>query len=250
MTTSHAAKWTAFYLSLAVPGAGQLWAGSAWCGPWWLAVALTVWAWSVAAADGDAGWIARTACLGILSVLSAELARRLVEVKGPERLAPAVITKVRLAPRCRRRVISSIEAVVPASVDAVWARVADVPRFLTIDPFHERVTLMRPETAAGVDLVLAHNAFGHRFYRWGRILQWRPGQGYAFSDLSLRGPQYGFPHVFFLELEPMALDGQEATRLTITVRGRWSSRWIPVTLGRWWVYAVMCDHARLLRKAL
>ncbi len=185
-----------------------------------------------------------------LGVVSAEHARRLAEVDGPGRLSKAITTRVTLAPRTRRRIVSRIEALVPASADQVWTRIADLPRFLTIDTFHEQVTLMRPAPAAGVDVVLSHNAFGRRFDRFGRILQWRPGRGYAFSDLSPRGPRYSFPHAFFIELEPV--DGAERplTRLTITVRGRWSSHWIPVTLGWWWVHAVACDHARLLRKAL
>ena len=111
---------------------------------------------------------------------------------------------------------------------------------------------MRDRPAPGVDLLLSHNAFGRRFLRFGRIVAWHDGNGYSFSDLSGRGPSSGFPHVFTVKLSP-AGDGPEAAplaRLTIHVRGRWTSRLAPAWLGRNWVWLVCCEHARLLRKAL
>jgi hypothetical protein len=38
--------------------------------------------------------------------------------------------------------------------------------------------------------------------------------------------------------------------LTIRVRGRWTSRFAPVWLGRWWIWLVCREHARLLAKGL
>jgi hypothetical protein len=134
-------------------------------------------------------------------------------------------------------------------VATAWRRVSDLPAFLTIDPFHERVVLMRDAPAAGVDLVLWHNAFGRRFARFGRILSWREGCGYTFSDLSPRGPRHGFPHVFAVAVDP--LPGRaEQSRLTIAVRGKWTSPLVPAAIGRWWIWLVCREHARLLRKGL
>jgi len=48
------------------------------------------------------------------------------------------------------------------SVEELWTRVSDLTSFLTLDPFHDRVTLMRGKPAAGVDVVLSHRAFGLR----------------------------------------------------------------------------------------
>ena len=132
----------------------------------------------------------------------------------------------------------------------VWALLSDLPRFLTIDPFHDRVTLMRDQPAVGVDLVLSHNAFGRRFLRFGKIIAWREGSGYTFSDLSPRGPKVGFPHVFMIKLQSLASPDYQMplTRLTIIVSGRWTARWVPVIVGRLWVWLVFCEHARMLRQ--
>ena len=135
---------------------------------------------------------------------------------------------------------------VAQSREQLWAQIRDLPRFLTIDPFHDQVTLMRDQPVVGVDLVLSHNAFGRRFLRFGKIIGWREGVGYTFSDLSARGPRVGFPHVFMVSIEPQ----DDVSRLTIRVRGRWTSRLIPVWLGRQWIRLVCREHARLLRKGL
>ena len=98
-----------------------------------------------------------------------------------------------------------IALTVTQSPERLWKQVRDLPRFLTIDPFHDQVTLMRDEPAEGVDLVLSHNAFGRRFLRFGRIVAWQEACGYTFSDLSARGPRTGFPHVFMVQIEPLAV---------------------------------------------
>jgi hypothetical protein len=38
--------------------------------------------------------------------------------------------------------------------------------------------------------------------------------------------------------------------LTIRIRGRWTSRIVPVWLGRQWIRLVCREHARLLAKGL
>jgi len=162
--------------------------------------------------------------------------------------------RVTSQPQCGRRIDVQIEVMVQRSVAEMWRRVSDLRRFLVIDPFHERVIVMRRRATAGVHLVLRHNALGHRFTRYGRILCWREGHGYTFSDLSGRDPRRGFPHVFVVELEALLEAGEKnerpTTRVTITVRGKWTARWIPIVCGRWWVHRVCREHGRLLRKAL
>jgi hypothetical protein len=141
---------------------------------------------------------------------------------------------------------------VARSAADLWQLVSDLPQFLSIDPFHDSVTLMRDRPARGVDLVLSHNAFGRRFLRFGRIVSWQEGRGYTFSDLSGRNRRRGFPHVFIVSLSPASdpSERQPLTRLSIRVRGRWTSRLAPVCIGRLWVWLVCREHARLLRKAL
>jgi hypothetical protein len=143
------------------------------------------------------------------------------------------------------------------STGQMWKRVSDLPDFLTIDPFHEQVTLQRAQPCAGVDLALHHNMFGLRFVRFGRILSWREGRSYAFSDLSRhdrpregrrhRGRWQGFPHVFFVEI---VSQGDDRCQLVIKVRGKWTSRLMPVVVARLWLRWVFIEHARLLMKAL
>ena len=83
--------------------------------------------------------------------------------------------------------------------------------FVTIDPFHSRVIVLGPELRPGVALALEHRAFGLKFLRFGRLLSWREGRGYTFSDLSGRGGARGFfPHVFDFAVEPAATEAGAA----------------------------------------
>lgn len=185
----------------------------------------------------------------VLAVGSAEHAKRLLEW-GNSSSRTGVRSRVFSRSRRGRAIDIRLELDWPGSPRELWDRVANLPRFLAIDPFHEQVTLMRDQPAAGVDLALRHNAFGRRFLRFGRILSWREGRGYTFSDLSPRGPRHGFPHVFCIEVQPLIPSEAKHSRLTIAVRGKWTSRVIPAAIGRWWVWLVCREHARLLRKGL
>jgi hypothetical protein len=240
-------KWTAFWLSMLIPGAGQLAARSRWSLPWLLATGILA---SVPFYWGDfegaVFYVAQGVLFCAMGLCSAEHAKRLCEPCSSQQPSGSA-WRVRCA-LSGRAILARVEGVAPIPAARLWDLAADLPRFLTIDPFHTRVILMRSRPAVGVDLVLLHNAFGLRFPRFGRILRWRPGKEYAFSDLSGCG-RGGFPHVFFVAVEPLASD-PNASRLIITVRGKWASRWIPPLLGRWWVWYVSREHARLLRKAL
>src|SRR5262249_9789749 len=124
-----------------------------------------------------------------------------------------------------------IELEVTRSPVEVWEIIADLPRFACIDPFHSRIRVLGPALKPGVDLVLEHCAFGISFLRFGRLLSWREGHGYAFSDLSAHGPRRGFPHVFFVTLSPGESGACKGTRLTVTVRGKWTARYVPLWVG-------------------
>lgn len=140
----------------------------------------------------------------------------------------------------------------PLSAAAAWAELADFERYACLDYFHRSVELDGERPAAGVGIRIRHGLFGIGFDRVGRILRWRPGRGWAFSDLSARGAGVGFPHVYLLSVEP---DGADACRLTARVTGRWTLRVLPRPLVRLWLTLVMTrigvelDHA-LLRSAV
>lgn len=249
-------KWTAFLLSALVPGAGQLAARSWTCGAWFLSVALLAMAGNAGEKWIDASnqWLLTTSgvlCGIALCLASAEHAKRLLECRREHGTAVRGST-ITAQPQRGRQIDVGIAIELAQSQGELWKLVGDLPRFLTLDPFHDQVTLMRDKPAVGVDLVLSHNALGCRFLRFGKIVSWRPGYGYTFSDLSPRGSRVGFPHVFMIELEPAEEMSSAApcSRLTIRIRGRWTSRVMPVWLGRWWVWMICREHSRLLCKAL
>lgn len=242
-------KWTPFMCSLMLPGAGQLLAGN-WSAVAWLLAAGSLAAvgstWSAAGMSGAAAL--QGFCLLLLGVVSAEHAKRLLE---PQAAHPHAIARprVRYQRKARRNVRVQIVLDLQLPVDVLWARVSQLTSFLTIDPFHQRVTLKGDRPARGVDLVLHHNIFGIRLRRFGRLLRWQAGKGYTFSDLSVHDPRRGFPHVFIVDVAALgSLDGQ--SQLTITVCGKWTATAIPLWIGRWWLWAVCREHGRLLRKAL
>jgi hypothetical protein len=248
MTSPERDPWVAFFLSLLMPGAGQVWERR-WSGFAWFAIA-------VAAAPlpgllkpcGPAAVAAvRFALLLALALASAEDARRGRRGRRQPGLPPVQVRRER--PRCSgERVRLALELVVPRPRAEVWALVANAPRFLCIDPFHARVVVLDPPLRPGASLALEHRAFGVRLWRFGRLLRWDEGRGYAFSDLSARGPRCGFPHVFFVTVTP-APGPAAATVVRIEVRGRWTARWVPVWLRISWLQFVAGDHARLLRVA-
>lgn len=241
-------KWTAFYLSLLAPGAGQLYARQWSCVPWFLATGLIA---TLAACGNAHAWSAspwgQFLGLAVLGLASAEHAKRCLEPRRRQRGAPSVRTRVR-CDRSRGAVVDlQIEVDVPRPPAEVWAIVKDLPRFACVDPFHQRVIVLGPALKPGVELVLEHCAFGIRFRRFGRLLSWHEGRGYGFSDLSARGPGRGFPHAFFVTVTPAGLGKAERTRLMLRVRGKWTARFVPLWLGQCWLRYVCSEHARLLR---
>jgi hypothetical protein len=248
-------KWTAFVLSLVVPGAGQLYARSWSCLGWFLVAVLTaaLTTWTAPALGVAPAWV-RFPALVLLGLASAGHAKRCLEPRPRGPGAAPVSARVSCGCRPGAAVDLRIELEVPRPRAAVWALVADLTRFACVDPFHERVVVLGTALEPGVRLVLEHCAFGVRFPRFGRLLRWDEGRGYAFSDMSARGPGRGFPHVFFVSVTPVGEAGPgrggERTRLTVRVRGKWTARLVPLWAGRWWLRYVCNEHARLLRAAL
>jgi hypothetical protein len=272
-SATNTSKWTLFFLSACVPGAGQLAARSWTCLAWFAAAGLLV------AALTQLPSPLRVAMGIAFGLLCAEHAKRLVERRRAKGTSAVVAASLCHAQSRGRMLDIEFSLDVARSAADLWQFISNLPQFLTIDPFHDAVTLMRDRPARGVDLVLSHNAFGRRFLRFGRIVAWREGSGYTFSDLSGRDRRRGFPHVFVVSLTPFSASSNpepepEAkadrripcasgcglneestsrvplTRLSIRVRGRWTSRIAPVWIGRLWVGLVCREHARLLRKAL
>ena len=243
MSWTQRDKWVAFWLSLAVPGAGQLWAGRWSCLAYFAAAGGLV-----ATVPGAFSW----AALAALGLVGAEHAKRCVEGDRWRGRAKSAVTRSRLVDRSGRgrRIVLAIEIEVARSPTEVWARIADFREFATIDPFHSRIIVLGPELRPGVALALEHRAFGVKFLRFGRLLWWREGRGYAFSDLSGRAGGLGvFPHIFDFAVGPAA-PGSGSTRLTVGIRGKWTSRRLPRWAALWWFRYVCREHARLLKAAL
>ena len=239
-------KWTAYWLSLCLPGMGQLMAGSQWCIPWFAGIILL---WCIVNVSGlqvvaPAGVVFSV----LLALLSAEHAKRLLEPSRAGRSQPRV--RVRCRKVGRAAVDLRIELFLDRPVGEVWSEMADFARFTCVDPFHDRVIVQAAEFQPGVDLILVHRIFGFRFLRFGRLLTWREGHGYAFSDLSGRNKRHGFPHVFFYSVDSVGDSAVHGSRLTVCVRGKWTSSWASRRVGMWWLRYVGYEHARLLRKML
>ena len=140
---------------------------------------------------------------------------------------------------------------VPLSAVAAWGQLRDFGRYARHDYFHAHF-----EVSGGVPRAGARLRIGHRFGpfavgRVGRIVRWREGEGYAFSDLSTAGPRRGFPHVFSYRLE--AVD-ECRCRLHLRVGGRWTApvpRWA-ARAWLWWVFSAIVVRVEndLLRFAL
>jgi hypothetical protein len=241
-------KWTAFLMSLLVPGSGQLAAGHISCLLWFAAagivIALPVY---FACASGIAAFGSILAWL-LVAVSSAEHAKRCLEARRTA--LPGARTRQLSCRVGKDRVSLRMALEVPRRRCDAWADVSDFSRFVCIDPFHHRVVVFGGVLRPGAELGLEHRAFGFRLMRFGRLLKWRDGYGYVFSDMSSRGPRHGFPHVFFVDLR--AFDHEDTARslLTIDVRGKWTARWVPRFLRTWWLWCVLSEHARLICKAL
>ena len=132
--------------------------------------------------------------------------------------------------RCKARIA------LPLSAATTWGQLRDFHRFASQDYFHAKIVIDGAMPRCGTSLRMLHQFAGIRTLRRGRILRWRENDGFAFSDVSLRGNRVGFPHVLSFRLEPTS---PSTCLLHITVMGRWTApvwRW---TARLWlrWVFA-------------
>ena len=155
------------------------------------------------------------------------------------------MTRLRLGANGQVHLRTEIDVPLPAA--RVWESMRDFNAFTTQDPFHHRMRLDGPADHPGTPLVIEHRWGPFRLERVGRILSWREGVGYSFSDLSTRGKGAGFPHAYAYELTPL---GEEACQVSVTVTGRWTARWVPMGLRRLWLLGVMRSLERILRRHL
>jgi hypothetical protein len=134
------------------------------------------------------------------------------------------------------------------SARAVWGELRDFRRYASHDYFHRDVRIAGGVARAGAALRLLHCFAGFRVERIGRICLWREGQGFAFSDLSAKGPHVGFPHILSLHVEPT---GEHSSIVHLRVRGRWTATCVPRILRKIWLawvfgYIVTCTQNDLL----
>ena len=133
------------------------------------------------------------------------------------------------------------------NADSAWRSLRDFRRFACQDMFHSSVRLETSEPRTGSSLILDHRLLGIGFVRAGRILHWREGRSYAFSDLSCRDPRKGFPHVYIYSLIPI---DDSNCRFRLEVRGRWTARFLGRALTRSWLAWIMLKTTQSIRNAL
>ena len=144
----------------------------------------------------------------------------------------------------------ALELGVPVSRGQLWEFVGDIRSYLSTDPYHRRVIAMRHPIVPGTHLAIEHGLLGVSFFRFGRLLRWREGSGYSFSDLSARGCRRGFPHIFDVSIEPDSEFPRDRSRLRIEVKGRWTAGLVPIALRCWWLKFTCRWHLHLLRRKL
>ena len=133
-----------------------------------------------------------------------------------------------------RRVECIARAALPMSARRAWGQIRDFHRFAAHDPFHANIAIDGQVPQAGARLSIEHRYGPLRIRRVGRILKWREGVGFAYSDLSQRGTRCGFPHV--MSIAVAGSDARDTSILTVRVTGRWTlpvPRWMALMWLRW-----------------
>jgi hypothetical protein len=153
---------------------------------------------------------------------------------------------IRVSITSNYRVDCSASILAPLPRELVWMRMSDLGRFASLDPFHRHIVL--PEgMRVGSRILIKHAFLTFRTLRRGRVMKWRDGIGYAFTDLCMRDPRVAFPHSYEYLLGPHA-EGWSA--VTIRVRGRWTARFLPRFAVRLWLRWVMMQAAMAVRNEL
>lgn len=157
------------------------------------------------------------------------------------------MTFVRLSSRWG--VHAQTSATLDASTEEVWAIMQRFNRFIAADPYHTRVTDAQGNRLAtlpppGTALRIGHGIGFTWFDRHGTLIRHKPGQGFAFTDLSPRGRNAGFPHVYKYQLTTIS---ESTCEFKLTVRGKWSARWLPRAVVYAWLWWVMVQAGWSLR---
>lgn len=145
------------------------------------------------------------------------------------------------------RVTIKVSTCLPVGGEVLWNSMRDIRHFLTLDILHHDVRLGADTPALGVPIRIRHGANGHGVDRQGRIVRWMEGHSFAVSDLSLRNPRRGFPHVLIFEI---AEASQSRSVLEIRVRGRWTLPWIPRPIALLWFRTVMGGMVMRIRREM
>ncbi len=143
--------------------------------------------------------------------------------------------KVQIRVYRSRRVECSARVKLPMSTGRAWGQLRDFARTAGDDHFHESIVIDGGVPRAGASIHIRHQYFCCIVHRIGRIVRWTEAKGFAFSDLSRRGPRKGFPHVMSITLLSEQ-DGAGSTML-IRITGRWTAptpRWM-ARVWLWWV---------------
>ena len=144
-----------------------------------------------------------------------------------------------------RRVECEVRIALPMTSRQAWGQLRDFHRYASHDHFHAGIAIAGQTPKAGAALRIDHRYGPFRVRRVGRILAWREGEGYAFSDLSRRGPRRGFPHVMAIRVR----DSAGGCELAIRVTGLWTAR-TPRWVAKGWLAWVMASIAQGVRNDL
>jgi hypothetical protein len=149
----------------------------------------------------------------------------------------------------RRRVAVVATTRLPVSAATAWGQMRSFSDFVGLDPFHSDVRTPdgRSPSRLGDAIILGHRFGPIRFDRVGRILKWREGRGYSFSDLARGDPRRGFPHVFTYDLHPR---GPRSCRFILTLRGHWTYPRLPSWLIRRWLRRVLSHTLHAVRNRM
>ena len=245
-------KWTVCLASLVLPGSGQL-LSKRWSGFAWLlgAVAMAFWVQASELPMAVRWLLTMGQCT--LSIAAAWDAKRELEPASNPQLQCCAVGPIQLRRR-NQSVECRFDLHLVSTASDIWSRVTHVSALQQFDPLHHEFRFEGDPTSSGTHFEIEHRCLGFALDRVGRILVHRPGQRFALSDLSRLGPAYGFPHVLFFDFEDLGpstdLSAQPSPqcRLTVACRGKWTSRVLPLCLGKFWIRAIAWEHRRLLLK--
>jgi len=144
-----------------------------------------------------------------------------------------------------RRVECHVRIALQMTARQAWGQLRDFHRYASHDQFHAGIAIADQTPKAGAALQIDHRYGPFRIRRVGRILAWREGEGYAFSDLSRRGPRRGFPHVMAMHVR----DSARGCELAIRVTGLWTAR-TPRWVAKLWLRWVMASITQGVRNDL